>query len=712
MLESSHVGSPHSVIDGQPVIASSPSGRSGAGDDPRRSIRSMARRWRILLASLILGAILGSASAIVAEDSDSAPIPVDHYQAAHVIVVDSNVPQTQSVLSVRNLNTLAKRITVGEVPIAVAERADLSADAAANQIRVIIRSDSESVDIIAIGTTPAEAERLADLYAEELFAHLNAEAEAYSSEAVASAESRLSEAEENLTQVRVDLERARRNENERRIALLEQDEQQYLSARIFANATLLDVRSDGVPIVPLETLQTAAGTASVISNGRFVELVNSASLGQNVHILFGDEVEAGDSGGALSAVSSRLPSGTFTHIGAGALFGLIAGVMISLFLNRLDNRVRSKRQVEELLDLPVLTEVPTISRQQRERQLISLSSPRSRFAEQYRGLASTIMYVGKKRNSLPDQITTQVVLVTSPGPAEGKTTTVSNLGAMLAEAGQQVLLVNCDFRRPRLHYHLGTDDEPMELHETDIEGVDLITNAIADKDAAPTEVVAAQRRVIEQARGRYDMVVIDTAPLLATNDAVDLLDLVDDVVLVVRAGRTTVQSADRAVEALDRRRAHVVGIAITGVDSSTAEEYYYYGSYYHEGSSPSRGPRGPRGRLNLRRLRRDPDDITLDGPDEEDISLVDDEAMEPATVGALSPNQVGWEPVEVRPDPVRIVDPAVVEFGDGIDGFAAELRVARERVLGLQKPNRSESRLRSLFSRSETGDDHPEAVDS
>jgi len=122
----------------------------------------------------------------------------------------------------------------------------------------------------------------------------------------------------------------------------------------------------------------------------------------------------------------------------------------------------------------------------------------------------------------------------------------------------------------------------MDLNRTNIPEVELISNVVADGDALPTEVIASQRTVIEQASKVYDLIVIDTAPLLATNDAVDLLDLVDDVVLVLRAGKTTVQAAERATEILDRRRAHVLGVTITDVDAKHSQDYYYYGSYYDD----------------------------------------------------------------------------------------------------------------------------------
>ncbi len=554
--------------------------------DPLGPVRRIVARWRLILLCVVLGAGAGWLMAEMSEDTDAIPIEVDHYEAAHVLVLDNNIPDTQAVLSVRNLNVLAKRITIGAVPAAVAEATSMEPSAVASQIRVLIRSDSETVDLVATGETPAEAEIIADAYAQAILDDLRGEAEDFAAEAISSAESRLAEAESNLADVRAEILVAERQGDERAVSFLEQDEQQYLGARIHANAALLDARADGVPLVPLDTLQSAAGRATVIAESRFDALVDLAVVGQNIVLLFGDEQEVEAGGGALAAVSSRLPSGAGTNLAMGGLAGLVLGLAAAAALDRIDTKVRSKRQLEDALDLPVVAEIPSLPhRARRSTGIHSVDNPRSRFAEQYRALASTVLYAQRSREATG----TQVVLVTSPGPAEGKTTTVANLGAMLAEAGKTVLLVNCDFRRPRLHLMTGARYQPTDLHETGIPDVELISNVIEDENAPPTEVIAAQRQVIRQAAALYDVVVLDSAPVLVTNDAIDLLDLVDDIVLVCRAGRTRVLAADRAVEALERRDAHILGITISDLDLTRTVEYYGYGSYYDEKSKLRRG---------------------------------------------------------------------------------------------------------------------------
>ena len=573
---SSHGYSPGGPIGGGISPASRP---RLAIEDPLSNVRVLFGRWRFVSALVVIGMLLGWVNHLMAEDASLQLVEIDHYQAAHILVLDNNIPATQRTLSVRNLNLLGKRLTIGAVPDAVAASVGITSTEAAQQVRVLIRSDSESLDIIAIAETPELAEELADTYARELLADLERTAEAFSAGAIEAAQQRLDEAEANLRATRSQLATARQAGDDATVSELEQDEQQHLNARVDTNAELLDARADGVPIVPLLSLDAADGTATVISEAQFDRLVDRAVLGDNIMSLFGDEVEDLGGNNALSAVSSRLPGGALPRVGFGAFLGLVLAAAIVSTAARLDNRVRSKRQVEDVLDLPVIAEIPELGRLERKQAArYSQEHPRSGFAEQHRMLASMISYARATRQSKE----AQVVMVTSPSPSEGKTTTVANLAAVIAEPGDEVLLVNCDFRRPRLHVMTGSDYRPKELTSTYIPEIELIANVVDDDHALPSEVIAAQRSVLREARKVYDLVIVDTAPVLATNDAVELLDLVDDVVLVARAGKTNLEAADRAAEILERRNAHILGVAITAIDSRYAGDYYYYGSYYED----------------------------------------------------------------------------------------------------------------------------------
>ena len=220
--------------------------------------------------------------------------------------------------------------------------------------------------------------------------------------------------------------------------------------------------------------------------------------------------------------------------------------------------------------------MPPLTRaQRRDTEVLSYTHPMSRTAEAYRALRSSLVFLRQTTLAAngaepPEPAAPKhtqvilVILVSSAGPSEGKTTTVANLATVFAEADYSVLVINCDFRRPRLHRYLGGSDEARKVVQSDIHGVRMVNNVLSTPNPNPAEVTAAQRQVIEAARGIFDIILLDTAPLLSTNDASELMGLADVVVLVSQAGKTTKPSAARATEVLQRMEATVAGVALLG----------------------------------------------------------------------------------------------------------------------------------------------------
>ncbi len=297
----------------------------------------------------------------------------------------------------------------------------------------------------------------------------------------------------------------------------------------------------------------------------------------------------------------------------GGIVGLILGIVVVLVLDRINPRIRTKVDAEEAFGWPVIGEIPAFSRRERSHTLlIAVDEPRSRAAEAFRVLRSALLFAEASEISSDDHpifaprdpdldeasehesggASTetgsgsssatprgQVIMVTSPGPSEGKTTTAANLAAILAETGRSVLVVNCDFRRPRVHLHLEGVDEPRQVVDTKVPGVKLVTQVLENPhDANPAEVVQVQRQVIRNAREMFDIVLLDTAPILTTNDATEVLNVADQVVIVAKAGKTHREAADRAAELLERRNAPVVGVVLVGATDIPTARYYYYGA--------------------------------------------------------------------------------------------------------------------------------------
>jgi Mrp family chromosome partitioning ATPase len=160
----------------------------------------------------------------------------------------------------------------------------------------------------------------------------------------------------------------------------------------------------------------------------------------------------------------------------------------------------------------------------------------------------------------------------------GKTCTTAYLAVAFAEAGSSVLAVNGDFRRPALHRMFGVRDVPGAIVESGIPGVHIVTSVAVNPSATPAQVVDAQRRVIQATRERYDVVLVDTAPLLSTNDAIDIAPVADLVVVVAHYGMTKTHHARRTAELLTRMRAPVVGAVLVATPGNDAGYAYYYGS--------------------------------------------------------------------------------------------------------------------------------------
>ncbi len=310
-------------------------------------------------------------------------------------------------------------------------------------------------------------------------------------------------------------------------------------------------------------------------------------------VLRSGEVAEADTAAGGGGPSSAGPA---TRAAVGGIVGLALASGLVLALDRLDNRLRTRDEVEAATDLPVVAEIPRLSRhQQHALEVVAKTQPRSRAAEAYRVVRGALLFQAGVED--PTQVRTDgealTVLVTSANPEEGKTTTVANLAAVLAEGGLSVLVINCDFRRPRVHKYLVpaatteptavTQLGPVVLADTHIAGVRLVTGlGETDHDANPLEVVALQRRIIAMARPMFDVILLDTAPFLTTNDASELLPETDHVIVVVRAGKTRRLAARRTAEVLERFDAPVLGIVLNDSQESTAAQYYY--SYYLDGT--------------------------------------------------------------------------------------------------------------------------------
>ena len=304
-----------------------------------------------------------------------------------------------------------------------------------------------------------------------------------------------------------------------------------------------------------------------------------------------------------------------------ALFlALALGVGLALFLEYLDDTVKSASDVERGLRLPALAVIPIAGRTATQRllpipsllrrnigggsgrELLINSDGPSVQAEAYKHLRTSVLLsiAGRAPRTL---------LVTSSVPAEGKTTTVVNMATVLAQTGARVLVIDADMRRPRLHQLFGVENREglstalssdMTLNEIlsmvnqykDTNVYLLSSGAIPPN---PAELLGSEqmRNLLEGACESFKYIIIDSPPITSFTDGVLISSLVDGVLLVVHGGRTSRQVVKRTRQMLQEIGARIIGVVLNKIDLRSQEYYYYhqdYKAYYSDASGSSAVP--------------------------------------------------------------------------------------------------------------------------
>lgn len=263
------------------------------------------------------------------------------------------------------------------------------------------------------------------------------------------------------------------------------------------------------------------------------------------------------------------------------LLGLALGLGIAILLARVDTRIRSKSLAEQGFALPVLAEIPQIPRSQRD-TIVSAAEPTSLPAEAFRLLGTEVarwsIQNGKGKASSASPNEPRALLVTSSGPSEGKTTVAANLAVALAETGKRVIVLSCDFRHPDVHRFFGVPNESGLVDAlSTANGRPLLTECTWDTPHESVRVVPSgparetpstllssehMRAAVNEAKAVADIVVLDSAPILAVSDAAYLLPFVDGVLVVARAGWTRPEIAARTTEVLERLGAPILGVVL------------------------------------------------------------------------------------------------------------------------------------------------------
>lgn len=286
-----------------------------------------------------------------------------------------------------------------------------------------------------------------------------------------------------------------------------------------------------------------------------------------------------------------------------AMLAAIVGALLALgtayLVEYLDDSLKTPEEVQKVLGLSALGVAPATETKGETPELAMVSGGKNTAAEAYRVLRTNLQFaaVGKPIHTL---------LITSPSPSEGKTTTAANLAVALAQAGKRIVLVDVDLHRPRVHkiFKLqnnvgittallddGIDPQAL-LQETAVPGLSIMSSGPLPPNPAELVGTASMREALAKLAAAADLVILDSPPTMALSDAAVLATQVDGVLLVLDAYSTRRELAKRAVAGLQQVQARIVGVVLNRVATRGRGSYYYY---YYSHYYPSDGGSGRQG---------------------------------------------------------------------------------------------------------------------
>ena len=292
---------------------------------------------------------------------------------------------------------------------------------------------------------------------------------------------------------------------------------------------------------------------------------------------------------------AQVPGGRFSpnvmlNTLIGLALGLMLGVLLAFVLEFLDDTLKTPDDIERRLGLTVLGIIPKLAGKQTP--AIASTDLRSAFSEAYRSVRTALQFA-------TDHGIPKVLLVTSAGPGEGKSTTALALGRNFAQLGKRVLIIEADMRNPALHKTIekptdkglsnllvGDSSLPEVICGGGQDGLDVIFAGPLPPN--PAELLSGSRLVslLAITREHYDQIIIDGPPTMGIADAPILANAAEATLMVVHSGSTKIASAQGAIKRLRAARARLLGVVLTKYDAKIAGYGYQYDGYYAYGSAP------------------------------------------------------------------------------------------------------------------------------
>ena len=284
------------------------------------------------------------------------------------------------------------------------------------------------------------------------------------------------------------------------------------------------------------------------------------------------------------------------------LLSFAAGIGLAFLLDYLDDSVKTSDDISRHLGLPTLALIPHYNPTERRNllastggaasnpgstALITMEDKRSPMAEAYRHLRTSLLFSSAGKPP-------QTILVTSSQPSEGKTTTAINTAITLAQSGAEVVIVDCDLRRPRLHSHFNLDNtqgltnylsgdrdtENLIRTYDELPSLKIVTSGPIPPNPAELLSSNEMRNVLTFLSGRFKHVIIDSPPAISFTDAAILATQVDGVVLVAMANKSSIHLMRQFKQRVGNIGARIYGVVLNGLQADSQDYYYYYGANY------------------------------------------------------------------------------------------------------------------------------------
>jgi Mrp family chromosome partitioning ATPase len=465
-------------------------------------LAAIKRRWWLVVALALLGAVIGAIP-----QSERVEEQATSFTATHTML--PNEGGDSSIVSTSQVELLA---TTGEVPARVAERLNFSGNPAelAAQMNVQFELETGALRFSTQQATAEDAEELADAFAEELNSYLAERQDDVYQERLQSSRVRVEDLQQQLDDIGVRL-------------VAEPD-----NAVLVAERDAIS-RSYGLAFEQNQALEDSGGqlTFTTLQSAQAVPLVDRG----------------------LSAPTSRR-----TRAMMGMIVGGTLGIIAAVILGRLDNKIRSKEQAEEIMGMRARSTIPRVKSTERD-QVVVGPGRHDPLSDSYRTVRNVVRFV---QGGLETGPAARVTLIVSPGPGDGKTSMAANLAAAFAESGDRTVAVNADFRRPRLTAAMldaGTPELPFHVEDLDVvdtgslvkgtENRNLKVMDLASIKGSPGDLVRALIGHMAVLSDVSDEIIIDTSPIGATAEVLELLPYADVIIVVVRVGHTSIQSAER-----------------------------------------------------------------------------------------------------------------------------------------------------------------------